>query len=133
MELAFAIHAGVRAAEMEAEAAVAHGIIFKAKALEINFFARRDILVIDFLAVVVSVGQLSLVEVVTGLGEDDSFLPDVNADAIDGCEVLPEELFLLEGGTVGDVQIHLHALELQLVAQRDVVDELALLVFNHVH
>ena len=78
------------------------------------------------------VGQLGLVEVVASLGKHDPFLPDVDANAIDGSEVLSEELLLLEGGTVDDVEVHLHTLELQFVAQGDVVDVFAGLVFDHI-
>ena len=73
-----------------------------------------------------------MVEVVASLGEHDPFRPDVYTDAVDGGDILTEELVLLKRGTVDDVQIHLHALKLQLVAQSDVVDELTGLVFNHV-
>ena len=133
LELALTIHAGVRATQMEAEAAVAHRIVFEAKAFKINLFTWKDILVEGFLAVVVRVGQLGLVEIVTGLGEDNPFLPDIDADTKNGGDVLSEELLLFKRGAVEDVEIHLHAVELQFVAQRNVVDELALFVFNHVH
>ena len=112
---------------MEADVAVAQGVIFEAEALEVDSLAGDYILVIGF-----RVGQLGFVEVVTCLGEHNPFLPDIDADAIDGGDVLTEELFLLEGSSIDDVEIHLHAFELQLVAQSNVVDELAGLIFNHV-
>ena len=128
LELADAVHAGVRATEVEADVAVAQGIILETEAFEVYFLARGYVLVVGF-----RVGQLGLVEVIACLGEHDPFLADVDADAVDGSDVLAEETFLLEGGTVGDIQIHLHTVELQLVAQTDVVDELALFIFDHIH
>ena len=112
---------------MQAEAAIPYRIILESETFEVHFFARDDVLVVGF-----SVGKLGFVEVVAGLGENDPFLPDVDADAIDGGKVLAEELFLLKGGTVDDVKVHFHTLELELVAQCDVVDELAGLVFDHI-
>ena len=105
---------------MEADVAVTQGVIFEAEALEVNSLAGDYILVIGF-----RVGQLGFVEVVTCLGEHNPFLSDIDADAIDGGDVLTEELFLLERSSIDDVEIHLHAFELQLVAQSNVVDEFA--------
>ena len=112
---------------MEADVAVTQGVIFEAEALEVNSLAGYYILVIGF-----CVGQLGFVEVVTCLGEHNPFLPDVNADAIDGGKVLAEEMLLLKGGTVDNVKVHFYAFKLQFVAQCDVVDELAGLVFDHI-
>ena len=78
------------------------------------------------------VGQLGLVVVVARFGEHDPFVADVDTDAEDGGDVLPEEMLLLEGSTIDDIEVHLHALELQLVAYGDIVDVLARLVFNQV-
>ena len=112
---------------MEADVTVAQRIVFKADALKVDFLAWGDILVVGL-----GVGQLGLVEVITSFGKYNPFLPNVDADAVDGSDVLTEELLLLKRSTVDDIEIHLHTVELQLVAQGDVVDELAGLVFDHV-
>ena len=128
LEHADAVHAGVRAAEVQAQAAVAHGVVFEAKALEIHLFLRRAGGVVGS-----RVGQAGGVVVVACFGKHDPFRPDVHADAIKRGEVLAEKLLLSERSAMDEVEIHLHAVELQLVAQRDIVDELAGLVFHHVH
>ena len=112
---------------METYAAIAQGIVFKAEALKVNLLAGGDILVVGF-----GVGQLGLIEVVACFGKYDPFLSNVDTDAVYGGKVLTEEFFLFKGGTVDDVEVHLHTIELQLVAQGDVVDELARLVLDHV-
>ena len=76
LELADAVGAGVRTAEMQTQTPVAQRIIFETEALEVDFLARDDILVEGF-----GVGQLGLIVVVAGLGEDNPFLSDVDADA----------------------------------------------------
>ncbi len=120
-------NAGVRAAKVQAQAAVANGVELEAKALEINLFLGDVVGVVG-----TNVVQTGGVVVVARLGEHDPFRPDVDADAVNGGDFLTEEGLLVEGSAVNDVQIHLHALELQLVAQSDAVDELARLVFDHV-
>ena len=78
----------------------------------IHLFARNHILVVD---IYVSVRQLCPVVVIACFGEHNPFLPDVHADAENGGDILTEKVLLFEGGTVGDVEIHLHAFELQLI------------------
>ena len=113
---------------MEAQATVGQGIELEAETLEVDSLARFNVSVVR----VGGIGQLGLVEVVARFGEDNPFLPKVDTDAEYGSDVLSEKVLLFERGAVGDVQIHLNALELQFVAQSDVVDVFAGLVFNHV-
>ena len=85
---------------MQAEIPVAHGIILESKALEIDFLARFHVGVER-----VGIGKLGVVEVIAGFGEDDPFLSNVHADAINRRDVLTEELFLLKRGTVQKIKI----------------------------
>ena len=112
---------------METQTAITHGIVFKTETFEIHLLARDNILVVGL-----GVGQLGLVEVVASLGKDNPFRPDVHTDTVDGRDVLTEKLVLFERGSVDDIQVHLHTLELQFVTQGNVVDELTGLLFNHI-
>ena len=118
---------GMGAAEMETEATVAHRVELKPKALEVDSLSGNHVLIVRL-----CVGQLGFVEVQAGFRKNDPFFSYVEADAVDGSDILSEELGLFERGAVDDVKIHLHPVELQFVTQSDVVDELARLVLNHV-
>ncbi len=113
---------------MHPQVTAAHGIVLEPDTLEIDLAPGRDILVEGIRS---GVG-LSLVEVIARLGEDDPLLAEVDAGADQGGEVLSEETFLLERGAVLDIDVHLQDARLDLVSQRDVVDELTRTVFDHV-